>query len=1092
PYVEREPIEIDEDGMPLPARVPQDDLGATLVSPSTPLMEPVRRSEAPTYTRTPQIEDDNGDPVSAAEPGGELTQPSRPAYDDEAGDPQQTLRSESVHADQYEQYAAEGDEFAAEPQPGGEAISEPKPNLGEFPQPDYSAALSRSYNRNTFAKWGVRLFVISLIGGMAMALLVVLGLLGYYFFTLNEYRDAINSLDQRAASFENAKIFDADGNLLAEFADPEESQRESVPLDQISPWLIHATISTENETFYTDQGFSLYAIGRATVENLRAGGVEQGASTITQQLARALVLDAELASERSAERKLIEIFVASEIKRQYSPNEILEIYLNEIFYGNYASGVEAAAQTYFGKPASELNPAEAAFLAGLPQSPATYDPVVNRQAANNRMWDVLHLMAVSNNTGCVAIQHDDRTIWAIPNGGELCIREEVVQEPDGTESYLYSYRTSNSDEWIDLAADIAIVEALVEFNRPTFTTAHPHFVNYVWQQLERTYGAQAAYNAGFRIYTTLDQDIQTAAENAVTNQLITLQNQGYQANNATVVVIRPQDGAVLAMVGSADFENEDIDGQVNVALTAQQPGSAIKPIVYLAALEPDPETNEYWTPATVIWDVPTDFSGYQPRNYDDRFHGPVTMREALGNSYNIPAVKALDYVGLGQFTELALRMGIEFPLDNPVDQNAGLPAALGAVEVTPLSLTSAFGVLANNGRKVDPYSIVYIEDKDGNEIFRANTSPEGLQVVQPEYAYLMTSILSDNSARLPAFSGVEFNMQLNNGRIAAVKTGTSNGPRDVWTVGYTPQIVTGVWVGRSDDDPLAQPWQSISGSTAAAPIWKAVMEAAHADLPVENFSEPGGVTDPIEVCRASGAMATAECAGYTYFEIFASEALPPSTDETIFQTMQVDDYTGKLVNEYCPDEPVTRTFIVIEDQTAYNWINTTLDGQTWAQARGLQTPLQAPPTDFCSPDDPRPNVQFTFPREGAQVTDIIQVRGVVEMPGLVAYEISFGLGENPTSFSNPLPLLPDVAVSSEAEIQLADLDTRSLTQQYGDGAYTLRLTAYDNQGRTVTREVMFVVSNPGLAPAQPAQDPSTSTQLGTESTAPQESTPLGQ
>ena len=1071
------PIEIDEDGMPLPKRVPQEDPGATLVSPSTPFMEPMRPSEAPTYAKNRQV--DAQDAAYVTHPARDQDIPARPDSDEGAGTGDLTIRSIPVPDEGATIAGSRAAQAQAAAAARGEAVrlpdrqpaEAPKPKLGEFPQPDYSVALGPARNRNTYVKWGIRFAVFGTIAGMALTLLVLLGMIGYYFYKVDQYATAVDNLSERASNFETTLILDAGGATLAEFSDPNTGPRTEVPLAQISPWLIHATVATENETFYTDPGFSVLAILRATYQNLTAGDTVSGASTITQQLARALVLETEFASQRTTERKIVEIIVASEIKRKYTKNEILEIYLNEIFYGNRSYGIEAAAQTYFRKSASELNPAESAFLAGLPQSPAQYDPVVNREAAIQRMQTVLRLMSEANGTGCVYIEHEDLTTWAVPNGGGLCISTE--QQPDG--STLYFYKTPAMDAPQEMVLDIALVETAV-FKPPVTEFVHPHFVNYVWQQLEETYGPQAIYAAGFRVWTTLDETIQSAAEDTVSQNLAALQARGFDSTNASVVVMRPTDGAVLAMVGSADYYNEDIDGQVNIAFTAQQPGSSIKPLVYLTAFRPN-EQGEYWTPASVIWDVSTDFNGYRPTNYDNLFHGPQTARDALANSLNIPAVKALEFAGLLNFTQLAQEAGLTFPLGNPVERNAGLTTALGAVEVRLFDMVKAYAMLAQNGVKVSPYSIVYIEDSKGNEIYRANPGQSGTQVVDPTYAYLITSILSDNAARAAEF-GRGAPMELPSGRPAAVKTGTSNDSRDVWTIGYTPQMVVGVWVGNSDNRPM----YGLTGYYGAAPIWNAVMETSLADLPVQDFAPPPGILQA-EVCNDSGAQASQACAsaGGTHVEIFSQYAPPPAAEQDIYLTVEVDNYTGRLVNQYCNDDVVTRRYVVLSDPTAYNWINTTAEGNAWAQQRGLELPLAEPPTEYCDPNQPRPYVVVSFPPQDMTIEGVLPLRGTVSMPNFDRYEIRYGISHDPGTFSEPL--LIDRTPKPDAESLLGQFDTRTLE----NGQYTLRLIVYDTQGGSVTRDIRITVNNPQAAPpptAAPTLTPAEGQTIPTPTLAP--------
>jgi membrane peptidoglycan carboxypeptidase len=1052
------PIEIDEDGMPLPRRVPQVDPGATLVSPSTPFMEPMRPSEAPTQSKSRQVEADSAGLVAAPMRGADQPgQPARPSGEP-AGEP--TIRSTLAA----EPTAARGIPVPprAEGTPGGQqppqAGAKPRYRIGEFPQPDYREALGR--DRRTLTRRVTYLIVFGVIGAMALTLLLLLALIGYYVYEVGQYSSAVDNLRARTSNFETTLILDANGTTLAEFSDPNTGPRQEVPLEKISPWLIDATVATENETFYTDPGFSVLAIVRAAYQNLQAGSTVSGASTITQQLARALILETQFASQRTTQRKLVEIIVASEIKRKYTKNDILDIYLNEIFYGNRAYGAEAAAQIYFHKSASDLNPAEAAFLAGLPQSPATYDPVVNREAALQRMHTVLRLMSEANNSGCIYIQHNDQTQWAVPAGGGLCVTAQP--QPDG--STVYYYQTPNMEAPQEMTVEIAEVET-APFKPPATQFIHPHFVNYVWQQLEDTYGSQRIYSAGFRVTTTLDENIQKSAEDAVTSELTDLQSRGVDATNASVVVMRPSDGAVLAMVGSADYYNDSIDGQVNVAFTGQQPGSSIKPFVYLTAFEPDAQ-GRYFTPATVLWDVYTEYpdpSGgppYVPENYDGLYHGPETVRLALGNSLNVPAVKTMDFATVERFTELAKRVGLRFPLGDPVERNAGLTTALGAVEVRLFDMVTGYAVLANNGRRVDPYSILHIEDSKGNEIYQANPSPEGLQVVSPDYAYLITSILSDNDARAAEF-GYGWPLELQGGRIAAVKTGTSgtssSDVRDIWTLGYTPQFVVGVWVGNSDNRPM----YGITGYGGAAPIWNQVMEAAHAGLPVAQFPQPSGLVQ-IEVCNDSGAQASGQCAGRTHWDIFASSAPPPGPDQDILRTLQVDGFTGKLVNQSCQDDIQTRTFVVIDDPTAYNWINTTPDGNAWARDRGLEPPVMPPPTESCDPNEPRPVVIVSFPTENMTVEGVLPLRGTVTMPNFSRFEIRYGVGQDPTTFSGPLDVKTDQY--PEAESLLWNFDTRSLQ----NGLYTLRLVAIDVYGRSVVRDVLINVNNPQQPTPVPA------------------------
>jgi membrane peptidoglycan carboxypeptidase len=454
----------------------------------------------------------------------------------------------------------------------------------------------------------------------------------------------------------------------------------------------------------------------------------------------------------------------------------------------------------------------------------------------------------------------------------------------------------------------------------------------------------------------------------------------------------------------------------------------------------------------VIWDVYSDFGGYVPTNYDSTYHGPDSMRASLANSLNVPAVKTMNYIGLERWTEFAKQIGLRFPLGDPVERSAGLQTALGGVEVRLFDMVGAYAMLANNGRRIDPYAILYIQDRSGNEIYRANTSPEGLQVVAPEYAYLITSILSDNEARVPEF-GAGWPLELQGGRIAAVKTGSTNDNRDALTVGYTPQFVVGVWVGNTDNRPM----YGITGYAGAAPIWNQIMETIHTGLEVQQFTQPAGLTQ-MEVCNDSGTQPSQACAGRTHYEIFASSALPPGPDKDIFRTLEVDDYTGKLVNQYCQNDVQERTFVAIDDPTAYNWINNTAEGNAWAQSRGIDTPVMPPPTEFCDANTPRPYVVLSSPAENQTVQGTIQLRGAVTMPDFNRYEVRVGATTDPESFSQPV--IVDTNQRPDGESILGEYDTRQLD----NGPYTLRLVVIDNFGRDVTRDVHITVNNPEPTP----------------------------
>ncbi|MFN2235078.1 MAG: transglycosylase domain-containing protein, partial [Anaerolineales bacterium] len=709
-------------------------------------------------------------------------------------------------------------------------VSQPSRKAQEF-IPGYQPLPESKIRRVDWSK-GMGCLLRMVIIGIFVA--IILGLV-FGSFMLFQYYSIVSAEDwpdagalfQNSAQFETTRILDRNGNLLYEILDPNAGRRTYVPLEDISPYLVAATIATEDKLFYSHPGFDPMAIGRAFWQNFYSSETVSGASTITQQLTRALLFDSEERSQRTYMRKVREALLAAEITRRYTKDEILELYLNEFYYGNMAYGVEAAAQTYFGTSSRNLTLAQASFLAGLPQLPSIYDPYTNREAAFARQDDVLLLMyQASQEQNCIYVSNNQQKICIDP--------EEAVLASQELDDY--------------------------EFKPPDVQIRYPHWVNYVRSRLEEMFDPSVIYRSGFEVHTTLDPGLQDAAQNIVSAQVSSLSD--LHVTNGSLVAINPSTGEILAMVGSADFYNEDIDGQVNMAISPRQPGSSIKPLTYVAAFE------KGWTPSTLIWDVPSEFppSGdpndprqpYKPVNYDERFHGPVLLRSALANSYNIPAVKALDFVGIYDnpdipgkdgFIAMAQRLGIT----TLTRDDYGLSLTLGGGDVSLLQMTGAYAVFANGGRKIPPVSILKIEDYLGNVVYEYQ-KPAGEQAVSPEHAFLISSILSDNEARTPAFGA---NSILNLPFAAAAKTGTTNDFRDNWTMGYTPDVVVGTWVGNADYTPM----QGTSGLTGAAPIWSAFMQQAIQQLTGNNpsfFVKPAGVIERV-ICTVSGTEPSQWC-----------------------------------------------------------------------------------------------------------------------------------------------------------------------------------------------------------------------------------------
>lgn len=882
----------------------------------------------------------------------------------------------------------------------------------------------------------------AILGLFGLILLIILGsisaVVGY--FIIATTLPSVDDLKTRSAQFETTRILDRNGNMLYEILDPNAGRRTYVKISEISPMLVAATIATEDKEFYNHPGFDPLAILQAMWTNVTSQGNGPGASTITQQLARALLLSPEERVQRSYLRKIREIILAAEITRQYSKDEILELYLNEIYYGNLAYGIEAAAATYFGaaidgqatefnpqgtpangRLADDLNLAQAGFLAGLPQSPAIYDIYTNRDLTLSRNRDVLSLMyLLSEEQNCIYVSN-----WS----------EEVCVSIDSA-----------------LAATTTIEN--YNFPTPDVTMRYPHWVNYIRSQLESQFDAQTIYRSGFTVTTTLDATLQDIAQRSVSDQITLLYENN--ARNGALVAIKPSTSEILAMVGSADFYNESIQGQVNMATTeTRQPGSAIKPLTYLAAFE------KGWTPATLIWDVPSKFppSGnpndpgepYQPVNYDGRFHGPVTIRSALANSYNIPAVKALNFIGVYDnpntpekdgLIGMAERLGItSFTRDD-----YGLALTLGGGEVSLLQMTEAFGVLANKGAKQPTVSILKISDHLGNLIYEYQPTPSE-QVVSPENAYLISSILSDYAARRPMFGG---NPVINLPFYApvAAKTGTTNDFRDNWTMGYSPDIAVGVWVGNADYTAMV----NSTGLTGAGPIWASFMTQA---IPLITggeptmFERPAGIVERV-VCKISGTEPSKWCPEEAY-EVFAANNLPPSAEHDLWKKVFIDKWTGLIANNFCEgasDEVLTFN---VQDESAQKWIRKTEEGKDLARQIGFDDPIFFTPSEACDEDTELPKLSIENIQEGAVLTEmVINIAVVVDSKNKFSeWRLELGPGFDPSDEE-----WETLFVSTENFRQPTEVFPL-LLQGLGFGPYTLRLTIENETGGKFEKVVHF-------------------------------------
>jgi 1A family penicillin-binding protein len=614
---------------------------------------------------------------------------------------------------------------------------------------------------------------------------------------------ALNSFDSRKVA-DSTKIYDRTGTTIL-FDLNHNMKRQIVPLSDISPNLQHATIAIEDAHFYEHGGISFTGIARSLLTDIVRMEFAQGGSTLTQQVVKNTILT----GKKSLIRKLQEWVLAIRLEQRYSKAQILEFYFNVTPYGGTIYGAQAASRAFFGKDAKDLDIAESAYLAAIPQLPTYYSPYGNNRAS-------------------------------------LDVRKNIVLD----RMLEYGYITQAEH-------DTAKKEVVTFSRQTTNSIIAPHFVFYLEQQLEQKYGPDVA-TQGLTVISTIDVDLQKQADTLVNQYALKNQKQ-YNASNASLVAIDPKTGQILAMVGSRDYFDTQIDGNFNAALALRQPGSSFKPFVYAAALL------KGYTPETALFDLPTQFSTvcapsdnfnntppcYAPGNYDGKFRGPMTFTTALAQSINVPAVKALYLAGIPNVLTLAKNMGLT-SLGQPKDY--GLSLALGAAEVRLLDLTSAYSAFANEGVLNTPTGILKVTDAEGNVVDQYNN--QARQVLDPEVAREISSMLSNNEARFPEYP--EDNPFHFPGFDVAAKTGTTNESRDAWTVGYTPSIAIGVWAGNNDNTPMVK---EIAGYIVA-PMWHDVMQYALTKYPQEFFTAPQPITDDLP-----GALRGLYSDGVSYHDI---------------------------------------------------------------------------------------------------------------------------------------------------------------------------------------------------------------------------------
>ena len=670
------------------------------------------------------------------------------------------------------------------------------------------------------------------------------------------------------------RIYDRNDELL--YSVFQDENRTYVKLSEIPEKLQEATIAIEDQDFYKNSGFSPIAYVRVARDALLGRGLT-GGSTISQQLVKNVLLT----NERSLPRKIKELILAIQVNQRYEKGELLEMYLNNIPYGGTAIGVEAASQQYFGKKVRELGLFESAFLAGLPQSPSRYAPFTGGTAYIGRTEAVLRQM-VEN--------------------------EYVTQkEADDALAKLKGYNFTDRDEAIKA----------------------PHFVMYIRALLSEQFGESALTTGGLQVKTSLDYDIQEKTEEIVKKEVDDLED--FKVGNGAAVVMDPQTGEIIAMVGSKDYFDRENEGNFNVAISnTRQPGSSMKPIMYAAAFE------RGFTPATIIMDVKTEFPTesvppiYSPVNYDGVFRGPVQLRYALANSLNIPAVKMLARVGIEPVMQKAFEMGIKNWEPTPENvAKVGLSLVLGGRETSLLDEVTAYSVFANKGVRQDPVAILEVKDPKGKTIFEKKKT-NGKRVLSEDVAFLISHILLDDSARSAAFgTGSLLNIP---GKTVSVKTGTTDEKRDNWTIGYTPSYVVGVWVGNNDNSPMNQ--AIASGVTGATPIWNKIMTYVLKDKPAEQIQKPDSVIALLIDAFAGGLPHGAQPQRSEYFV----KGTEPNSESSVYKSKDGQEYFVFL-----EDDPVSTDGENRWQRGIDEWIEQNRkDDKMWNPPGELKNPNQDP------------------------------------------------------------------------------------------------------------------------------------------------------
>ncbi len=800
---------------------------------------------------------------------------------------------------------------------------------------------------------------------IVLFLVGAIGLVGAFAWYSRDLPDPNKIIDRSVA--QSTKIYDRTGeHLLYEIHGTQ--RRTVIELKDIPTYAIKATIAIEDKTFYEHQGFNLPRIIKSVLYDIVTGSKAQGGSTLTQQF----VKNAILTNEKAISRKIKELVLSYQIEQKFSKDDILKLYFNEIPYGSTAYGIESASGIYFGKSAKDLTLAEAAILAALPQAPSYYSPYG-------------------------------------PHKDDLINRQHLVLKLMREQGYITSDQEKQAES-----------EKIVFKTKREDITA-PHFVFMIKSQLAERYGDRLVEQGGLKITTTLDWEKQQLAQQTV-DELTPQLKDKYGANNTGLVTIDVGSGDVLALIGSKDFFDDSIDGQVNVATASLQPGSSFKPFVYAEAF------TKGYNPQTVLVDAETSFSNggadYRPRNYDGKEYGPVSIRQALAGSLNIPAVQALYLAGVKNVIDLAHKIGYT-TLNDP--DRYGLSLVLGGGEVRLIEHTNGFAALARDGVTQPYYTVLKVEDAKGN-VLEEKETPKQTRVLDKQVVRQITSILTDNEARSYIFGANNY-LTLS-GRPVAAKTGTTNDYRDSWLLGYTPQLVTGVWVGNTDHSPMNKG----TGANAAGPIWQRYMNRILQAYPSVGFPAPDPVTcDKIMVCGKPYNEKTVRMDSLTNLPATANTPPDQIREQNFKELHSILHYVDK-------DSPLDPSYPSNpnDDPQYHLWEDA---ATRWGSAHDFVTSIPGDDQQFHAPEN-TPTVSWSQPAQNQTISTPELTLSVDAQAKRGIIKVDFYLDNQYLGTANSAPYTITSPVQSG----------------WKNGQYTLRASAYDDVGNTQSANITITLN----------------------------------